>query len=103
MPYGPNMRRRGGIEVNRPTNGAAGSAVTVTGTAWPQGSAVQVVWGTDEREPPASGWLNATTAAGTGNWSLATTRPSPLGVYFLHARLRDRPTVIVSSARVNVT
>lgn len=101
---GRNIARRGVVRVTTPAGGAASSAVTLTGEVTPGGSAVETAWGTHPVDPPTTGWGAATNDAGLGaSWSRSTTRPTPAGTYYLHARLVARPAVRVVSAAVVVT
>lgn len=99
--YRNQLLRKEFVKVNNPATGAASSAVTVTGTIVPNGRAVEVAWGTHPVNPPTAGWTGATTSG--GNWSLGTTRPTPAGTYYLHARSQRYKANRVASSPVVVT
>lgn len=92
---GRPITRRAYIAVNQPAGGAASSAITVSGTIVPNGSAVEFAWGVGGHTPPSTGWTAATTSDGAGNWSSTTTRPASAGTYHLWAR----PAIFPRSAK----
>lgn len=96
--------RRGYLTPAQPTDGAASSAITVTGTVAPMGAGVETAWGPvgGDVTPPATGWGAATSDA-FGGWSRVTTRPAVAGSYRLFARLTLAPQTTVHSAPVTVT
>lgn len=104
MAYGPNFMRNGAVLVFQPAGGAAASAITITGTVWPNGHVVETAWGANSNTAPETGWGVATAVGGSGGgrWTRTTTRPAA-GTWYLHARQVLRPAVRTFSAAVIVT
>ncbi len=103
MAAGRPITRRAFPVVSQPAGGAASSALTVSGTIVPAGSAVEFAWGTGGHTPPATGWTAATTSDAAGNWSAASTRPASAGTYHLWARSKLFPRSAKPSGAVVVT
>ena len=77
--------KSGSARPNKPPTGAAGAVVVVSGIVLRNGALVDVAWGTDALNAPASGWVPAGASDANGNWSVATTYPAA-GTWWLWAR-----------------
>jgi hypothetical protein len=71
------------ISISAPATGAAGSALTVSGTVSPAGDAVNVQLATQNLTVPTSGWTQAANVTGAFTASLV---PSQGGTYYAWAQ-----------------
>jgi hypothetical protein len=70
------------LTVSAPPTGAAGSALTVTGTVSPSSDSVSVQLATQNAVVPTSGWIPATNASGAFSAGLT---PAAGGIYYAWA------------------
>ncbi|HQT63925.1 MAG TPA: collagen-like protein [Acidocella sp.] len=83
------------LTISVPANGAAGTALTVSGTVTPATDAVNLQLSTQNTVAPISGWLVAANNSGSFNISLT---PSVAGTYYAWAQDPATGITAVSSA-----
>ncbi len=83
------------LAVSAPASGAAGAAISVTGTVTPAGDAVNIQLATQNTTPPTAGWAAAANAS--GNFTGALT-PAAAGTYYAWAQDPTTGLTAVSGA-----
>lgn len=96
----PITRKSGAVHVNKPANGTAAAAVTLTGVCMKAGALVDFVWGASQYDPPATGWLAGTSDV-NNNCSLVTVYPAA-GTWWLWMRRNHFPKVAEVAGPVTV-